>query len=268
MQANGGSDSHASVRWRVLLACLTVNEAGVFAMAALKLGLRPAVGSEASDVAQFAQTHAGAFPLLAIVGENAGFSVCGVIRLRVPSARIVYLCDGHSHDLERAAVGAGADIAYGCDERARHALDELEAFAKQGKWGGQKHVGPLMIDERTETVALQGRRLELTRNEYALLAELINNYPGITSKARAKAACSMPEHGGARNAEWHVRNLRAKMNPDDPRNCMVRVKWGQGWYLDPNWLPSERRKPRSRARHLRQRSRSRATVENGRNPGR
>jgi len=98
-----------------------------------------------------------------------------------------------------------------------------------------KRVGPLSIDDATATASVGGRILALTPLEFALLSRMVDKHPGIMTKEEAKTACGMPEHCGHRNAEWHVGNIRRKINRSDPLNTMIRTKWGKGWYLDAAW---------------------------------
>jgi DNA-binding response OmpR family regulator len=224
---------------RVLLAHLSENDAAVFSREAASLGLSLASSTNCDDFLRLIEEHAGPVPLLAVLGQCAEASTtCALLKSRITGARIVVLCHGVLPENERAAVAMGADVAYGCSERTLHVLAELGSFARQSLPDRLKVVGPLAVDKEARSVWFAGSRLVLTELEFALISELLANYPSITTKAQAKAACAMPKHCNERNAEWHIHNIRVKLNPVNPKDTPICVKWGKGWYLDPNWAPS------------------------------
>ena len=227
-------------RKRVLVAHVPENEAAVITTEAALLGLAPTSATDCDDCLRFVERHAGPVPVLAVLGQSAEASTtCAALKSRITNTRIVFLCQGVSTDNERNAIAMGADVVYGCRERALHVLAELGSFARQG-WPDQlKVIGPLAVDKRAGAVWFSGFRLLLTELEFALIAELVANYPSITTKAQAKAACAMPRYGNERNAEWHIHNIRVKLNPANPKDTPICVKWGKGWYLDPNWAPND-----------------------------
>lgn len=226
-------------RRRVLIAHLPENEAAIFTMEAALLGLAPANGTNCDHFFRFIEEHAGPVPMLAVLGQCAEASTtCATLKSRFTKARIILLCHGVSAENEWSAMAMGANAVYGCSERAAHVLAEFGTFARQNWAEEVKVVGPLTVDKAARAAWFSGSRLLLTELEFALVAALVANYPSITTKAQAKAACAMPRHCNERNAEWHIHNIRVKMNPGNPKDTPICVKWGKGWYLDPNWALS------------------------------
>jgi DNA-binding response OmpR family regulator len=238
-KGTGGIAPRLDPRKPVLLLGLRSNESSVFAFEALRLGLSPVVRTITPQVLRSLKRSLQPFvpePLI-IVGENSGrepsIALCRRVREMLPAARIIYQSAKIAPSSSRQVMDMGASISYACEMRAHHVLDELYAFARVSRLTTK--VGALAIQGGRATIA--GRTLRLTKTEFAILAYLIALHPRIMTKEDAKAAAAMPEHCGARNVEWHVHNIRKKINPAEPQDTVIRVIWGKGWALDAEWRP-------------------------------
>lgn len=92
----------------------------------------------------------------------------------------------------------------------------------------------LTIDENRETVLADGKSLELTDTEYAVLLLLIKNRRQIFSAERLyEAVWNEPYYYGANNTVTvHIRNLRLKIEKDPKNPVLIKTVWGKGYRCD------------------------------------
>jgi DNA-binding winged helix-turn-helix (wHTH) protein len=111
-----------------------------------------------------------------------------------------------------AAAGPGADI-----DLAPAATGEAV----------QPEVNGLLIDTRARTVALNGRRLDLSRLEYELLIFLSRNPRQVFSRSQLLGHVWGHTHTTVRTVDVHVSRLRTKLG--DPE--IVTTVYGVGYRL-------------------------------------
>ena len=95
-------------------------------------------------------------------------------------------------------------------------------------------IHDIEINETKECVSRQGRAVELTDTEYAVLHLLAKNRRQIFSAEHLyEAVWGEPYYYGANNTVMvHIRNLRRKIE-DDPKNpAVIRTVWGRGYRCD------------------------------------
>lgn len=92
----------------------------------------------------------------------------------------------------------------------------------------------LKIDETAETVYAEGKPVELTDTEYAMLHLLVKNRRQIFSAERLyEAVWDEPYYYGANNTIMvHIRNLRKKIEKDPKNPEVIRTIWGKGYRCD------------------------------------
>lgn len=92
----------------------------------------------------------------------------------------------------------------------------------------------LEIDETTETVYTDGKAIELTDTEYAMLHLLVKHRHQIFSAERLyEAVWEEPYYYGANNTIMvHIRNLRKKIEKDPKNPELIRTIWGKGYRCD------------------------------------
>lgn len=115
------------------------------------------------------------------------------------------------HDLV-AAAGAGADIDLGPAEVLP---------------GPPRAVAGLQLDTRARTVALDGRRLDLSRLEYELLLFLSRHPRQVFSRSQLLGHVWGHNHTTVRTVDVHVSRLRTKLG--DPE--IVTTVYGVGYRL-------------------------------------
>lgn len=92
----------------------------------------------------------------------------------------------------------------------------------------------LEINTETEEVRKDGRLLELTDTEYAILKLLTTNRRQIFSAERLyESIWHEPYYYGANNTIMvHIRNLRRKIEPDPKNPVLIKTIWGKGYRCD------------------------------------
>lgn len=96
------------------------------------------------------------------------------------------------------------------------------------------HFHDLEIDEEQEAVYAEGRQIELTDTEYAMLHLLIKYRHQIFSAERLyEAVWDEPYYYGANNTIMvHIRNLRKKIEKDAKNPVLIKTIWGKGYRCD------------------------------------
>jgi DNA-binding response OmpR family regulator len=95
-------------------------------------------------------------------------------------------------------------------------------------------VGDVVLDKKTHTVTLENRKVELTPSEFDLLAILMAE-PGqvfsrgdLLDKLKGNAFENVE-----RTVDVHIRNLRAKLEPDSSSPKYVLTVFGAGYRFNP-----------------------------------
>lgn len=92
------------------------------------------------------------------------------------------------------------------------------------------HVGDILLDEATHTVTVRGEPVSLTPTEFNLLGLLMRSAGQVLT--RQQLADRLTEDGFAgleRTLNVHVRNLRAKIEPDPDQPRYVETVFGVGY---------------------------------------
>jgi DNA-binding response OmpR family regulator len=92
------------------------------------------------------------------------------------------------------------------------------------------HVGDILLDEATHTVTARGQPVSLTPTEFNLLGLLMRSAGQVLT--RQQLADRLTENGFAgleRTLNVHVRNLRAKIEPDSDRPRYIETVFGVGY---------------------------------------
>jgi len=92
------------------------------------------------------------------------------------------------------------------------------------------HVGDILLDEATHTVTARGQPVSLTPTEFNLLGLLMRSAGQVLT--RQQLADRLTEDGFAgleRTLNVHIRNLRAKIEPDPDQPRYVETVFGVGY---------------------------------------
>lgn len=93
------------------------------------------------------------------------------------------------------------------------------------------HYHNLDIDRNTETVYRDGKAVDLTSTEYAMLLTLVTHPGQIFSAERLfEVVWNEPYYYGASNSIMvHHRNLRRKIEVDPAAPTLITTVWGKGY---------------------------------------
>ncbi|RAG83959.1 hypothetical protein DN069_19580 [Streptacidiphilus pinicola] len=90
----------------------------------------------------------------------------------------------------------------------------------------------LVVDQDRRTVAVDGRRLELTRREFDLLAHLVAHPRLVFTRGQIlRAVWQQPAVGDCRTVDVHVARLRTKLGT--VHRHLLRTVRGVGYKFDP-----------------------------------
>jgi DNA-binding response OmpR family regulator len=117
-----------------------------------------------------------------------------------------------------ALLDAGADDYVVKPFTATHVDARIRAVLRRSRGGGEEvreqsiAVGDLVVDPVSREATLEGRRLELTRKEFDLLATLARR-PGevVTKRELLAEVWQLPWGGGDRTVDVHLSWLRRKL---------------------------------------------------------
>lgn len=147
----------------------------------------------------------------------------------------VWLC-GDAPSLERAtALDLGADDCVGSDADAAEVLARTRAVLRRlaGHATSAVAVGPLTIDLVARKVEVAGRRLKVTRKEFALLELLALRRGAVVRRETIMDHLyAGPDEPVAKVLDIHVCRIRRKLAEAAPGETLLRTVWGQGFVLD------------------------------------
>lgn len=117
--------------------------------------------------------------------------------------------------------------------RRRNIYDKAEAAQSDARPAKIKY-NHLEIDEESAEVLLDGKAVELTDTEFAMLLLLVKNRRQTFSAQRLyEAVWEEPYYYGANNTVMvHIRNLRRKIEPDPSNPTVIKTVWGKGYRCD------------------------------------
>lgn len=149
-----------------------------------------------------------------------------------PGLPIIALNAGSELNTVRA-LERGADDVVPADVAYSLLLARLRALLRRSslRVGGVTRLGPLTIDPVSRTTTLDGRLVQLTGREFALLRMLASDPAKVFTKAELlRAVWGYRAVGTTRTLDSHACRLRAKLTtPDGPR--WITNIWGTGYRL-------------------------------------
>ena len=188
-----------------------------------------------------ARVRSGGFDLVLLdVGlpDVGGFEVCR--QLRAFSALPVVFLTARSDEVDRVlGLELGADDYIGKPFSPRELVARVRArlrrhaVADSAPALAPRRQGRFEHDPGAHRIHFDGRPLDLTRYEYALLAELLRRPGAILSRAQLldRAWDEAPD-SSERTVDTHVKTLRAKLRAVDAEADPVRTHRGVGYSLD------------------------------------
>lgn len=174
--------------------------------------------------------------------DVGGFEVCR--QLRAFSAVPVVFLTARNDEIDRVlGLELGADDYVAKPFSPRELVARVRARLRRHPAGatggadGQGDASPrhgrFEHDREARRIRFDGADLDLTRYEYALLAELLRRPGAILSRAQLlDRAWDDALESGERTVDTHVKTLRAKLRGIDPGADPIRTHRGVGYSLD------------------------------------
>ncbi|MFN4293520.1 MAG: response regulator transcription factor [Thermoflexales bacterium] len=113
----------------------------------------------------------------------------------------------------------------------------VRAILRRAQWSAQTpptifHVGGLRLNAGEHTVTLDGRPVDLTPTEFALLrAMMANPNYAFTRSELIEQALGYDYEGLERTIDSHIKNLRRKIEPDPANPSYIETVVGVGYRL-------------------------------------
>lgn len=166
-----------------------------------------------------------------------GFEVCRELRSKshVPIIAVTARVDVADRVL---GLTLGADDYVTKPFSARELLARIEAVARraQGRAGPEEQlrVGRLQLDTASLTATLDGRALQLTAYEFALLRVLADNAGRVLSRERLlELAKGNADEAFDRSIDVRISRLRHKLGDDPKHPVLLKTVRGSGYLLSP-----------------------------------
>ena len=166
-----------------------------------------------------------------------GFEVCRELRSKshVPIIAVTARVDVADRVL---GLSLGADDYVTKPFSARELLARIEAVVRraQGRAGPEEQlrVGRLQLDTASLTATLDGRALQLTSYEFALLRVLADNAGRVLSRERLlELAKGNADEAFDRSIDVRISRLRHKLGDDPKHPVLLKTVRGSGYLLNP-----------------------------------
>ena len=170
-----------------------------------------------------------------------GFEV--LRRMRASSSVSVLLLTARGDDVDRiVGLEIGADDYLSKPFNPRELLARMRAILRRTAGSHEKQEQTLLradgleLNLATRTVLLNGKRIELTDVEFALLEALMRSPGTVVSREEISetAANGRKFHPFDRSLDMHVSRLRRKLSPKDATDELVKTIRGTGYQLAVN----------------------------------
>lgn len=169
--------------------------------------------------------------------DRSGFDVCR--ELRGFSAVPVIFLTARNEEVDRVlGLELGADDYMAKPFSPRELVARVRARLRRHAAGdseakGVRQVGAFELDADAHRVRYHGQVLDLTRYEYALLAELLRRPGAILSRTQLlDRAWQDALESGERTVDTHVKTVRAKLRAIEPGADPIHTHRGVGYSLE------------------------------------
>lgn len=118
--------------------------------------------------------------------------------------------------------------------RMRELLARIRALLRRSEETPDKtrilHAGEIVFDEAAHTVTVQGKRVDLTPIEFDLLGVFMRTPGRVYSRTELVDLLADSGFAGLENTlNVHIRNLRAKIEPDPANPTCIETVFGVGY---------------------------------------
>jgi two-component system response regulator BaeR len=206
--------------------------AAVVADYARAAGYRPSMFADGVEALAALRTRTPALVVLDLMLPGLdGLALCRAVRAfsQVP----VVMVTARVEEIDRLlGLEAGADDYLCKPFSPRELMARIKAILRR-TGNGQAHQRPVEIDEGARQIAINGKPLELTPSEFAILAVLAGRPGQVFSRAQL-LDMAFPESLDVtdRAIDSHVKNLRRKIEAAAPGLDPIHSIYGLGYRFD------------------------------------
>jgi DNA-binding response OmpR family regulator len=188
-------------------------------------------GRETSE--QLARGHLDLVLLDVMLPDESGFDICR--RLRRDSTVPVLFLSARDSDADKIrGLGLGADDYIVKSTTPAEVVARVKAVLRRASPAdGRQRLffGELEVDLAAHEVSCEGRRIELTAREFALLRVLVEHPRQVLSRDQLFELV-WGSFGDRSAVAVYIGRLRQKLEPDPARPSYIVTVWGAGYRLD------------------------------------
>jgi DNA-binding response OmpR family regulator len=165
--------------------------------------------------------------------DESGFDICR--RLRRDSMVPVLFLSARDGDADKIrGLGLGGDDYIVKSATPAEVVARVKAVLRRSSPTGGRTLrfGELEVDLAAHEVSREGRPIELTGREFALLRVLVEHPRQVFSRDRLFELV-WGSFGDRSAVAVYIGRLRQKIEPDPARPCYIVTVWGAGYRLDP-----------------------------------
>jgi len=165
--------------------------------------------------------------------DESGFDICRRLR-RDSNVPVLFLSARDSDSDKIRGLGLGGDDYVVKSATPAEVVARVKAVLRRAAPGAPQPVrfGELEVDLAAHEVSREGRRIDLTAREFALLQILVQHPRRVFSRDELFELV-WGSYGDRSAVAVYVARLRQKIEPDAARPRYIVTVWGSGYRLDP-----------------------------------
>jgi DNA-binding response OmpR family regulator len=171
-----------------------------------------------------------------------GLDVCRILRAESDVPIIILTARTTEEDL-LLGLDLGADDYIKKPFSPREVVARVRTVLRRGRTTSIEQTalqfGPLHIDRARHEVTLEGQPVELTPSEFHMLNLLASTPDHVFSRADLlERTPGLDHHSLKRAVDFHIMNLRRKIEPDDDSPKYIQTVYGVGYKFTGNSDPA------------------------------
>jgi len=165
-----------------------------------------------------------------------GFDVCRQIRKKTDVPIIMLTARGEDID-KVLGLELGADDYLTKPFNSRELVARIKAILRRSLFREEEtkkvaQIGNLQVDLLRHRVRLDGKDINLTSKEFALLSFLVANAGNVYSREQLlEQVWGYDYYGDVRTVDVHIRHLREKLEQDPGNPNLILTVWGTGYKI-------------------------------------